>query len=162
MSLFKILLSMVLLLSGCSVSAVSGAGAVYHGQVIDAETNKPIEGAVFVVVWSKRPRVTMDGPEYFHNAKEVLTDIDGKFSVDASPGIDWDPFTVVRERAIAIFKPGYAPYPMSHVKETTIDETNEAFRSVEGVVIKLPRLRNKRNLEEFTGPIDMLLPVYPV
>ena len=97
----------------------------------------------------------MDGPEYFHQAKEVLTDAEGKFSVNASPGIDWDPFTfVLKDPSIAIFKPGYAPFPVGHLKETSIKQTEKALLEI-GAVIKLPRLKTKEEMRKFTTPGDM-------
>ena len=40
--------------------------------VVDEETGKLLEGAVVVVIWHKKPMVSMDAPEYFHDAKEAL------------------------------------------------------------------------------------------
>src|ERR1043166_8866755 len=61
-------LSMLLLVFISSSSV--GAAPTYRGKVVDAETGEPLEGAVFVIVWMKKPMVTMDGPRYFHNARE--------------------------------------------------------------------------------------------
>jgi hypothetical protein len=127
--------------------------------VVDAETGEPIESAVVVVVWHKKPHITMDGPQYFHEAREVLTDAEGKFSVGASPGINWDPFTYVMEDpSIAIFKPGYGPFPTGHVKETSIEETEKALLEV-GAIVKLPRLKTQDELRKFTSPGHMLISV---
>src|SRR5438552_10149675 len=46
------------------------ATATYHGTVVDAETGTPLQGASVTVVWVKRPVIAMDGPEYFHEARE--------------------------------------------------------------------------------------------
>jgi len=153
---FRILLFILALLSGCSASTMQTPGLAYRGSVIDAQTKAPIEGAVVVVTWTKKPRVTMDGPVYFHNAKEVLTDTEGKFSVDASPGVNSDPFTVVKDPDISIFKPGYGPYPSGHVKDAPIDQTDKALLSTEGTVIKLPRLKSQA-LVSFTDPGHLLI-----
>ena len=46
----------------------------------------------------------------FHKAKEVMTDVGGKFSIDITPGVNWNPFTFMDEQPwIVIFKPGYGP-----------------------------------------------------
>jgi hypothetical protein len=141
-----------LLLVACS----SSRGAAYHGKVVDAETGEPIEGAVVVVAWHKKPFLAMDGPQYFHNAREVLTDAGGKFSVDASPGIDWNPLTyVVKPPWIAIFKPGYGPFPIGHVREVSIEETKQTLLE-KGAVIKLPRLRIEDELRKYVSPSDLL------
>jgi len=130
-------------------------GASYHGKVVEAETGKPIEGAVVVVVWHKKPIITMDGPQYVHKTAEVLTNLEGVFSIDASPGIDWNPLTyVLNNPSIAIFKPGYGPFPTGHVKELSIEATKKKL--IEGgAVIKLPRLTTKEQLRNFTDTGDM-------
>ena len=85
--------------------------------MIDAETGKPIEGAVVVVEWHKKPRIAMGGIAYFHNARETLTDADGKFVLDSSPGIDWNPLTYIQEPRIIVFYPGYRPFTPAYMKD---------------------------------------------
>lgn len=145
-----------IVLTGLLTIAAPGAAAeTYHGTVVDAETNAPLEGAVVVVVWHRKPIVTMDGPQYFHKAVEALTDAEGKFAVDASPGIDWNPFTyVLKEPRIVIFKPGYGPFPVGHLSTKSVKELKEAMLT-EGATIALPKLKTKKELREFTSPVDM-------
>lgn len=152
----RFLLLILIVLWGLLLLASSDSmGASYHGKVVDAETGKSIEGAVVVVVWHKKPIITMDGPQYFHNGREVLTDAEGKFSVDASPGIDWNPLTyILKDPSIAIFKPGYGPFPTGHVKETSIEKTKKALLEM-GAVVKLPKLRTKEEMRKFTDAGDM-------
>jgi hypothetical protein len=140
---------------------VGAAGSLraetYRGKVVDADTGEPLEGAVFVVVWYKKPLITMDGPTDFHDAKEVLTDAKGEFSLDGSPAIDWNPFTSVsKSPAIAIFKPGYGPFPFGYVADVPIQETKKALIK-EGAVIKLPKLKTEQEMRKYTTPSDMLL-----
>jgi hypothetical protein len=121
------------------------SAAPYHGQVVDAETGKPIEGAVVVVEWHKKPRIAMGGINYFHNARETLTDAEGKFSLDSSPGIDWNPFTFILSPRIITFYPGYRPFTPAHpgdigMKEGGLDEIAVAFEG--GVLVRLRKLKN--------------------
>jgi hypothetical protein len=133
-------------------SATDARAQIYRGKVVDAETGQPLEGAVFAVVWSKKPRVTMDGPEYFHSATEALTDAKGEFSVDGSPGVDWNPFTyIVNRPSVGIFMPGYAPFPTGHVKEIPREEMVKGMIGA-GVVIKLPKLKNQQEMRRYTSP----------
>jgi hypothetical protein len=53
-----------LILSGFGPPSVSWA-QTYRGRVLDADTGEPLEGAVFVITWHKKPFMTMDGPQYF-------------------------------------------------------------------------------------------------
>jgi hypothetical protein len=133
----------------------------YHGKVLDAETGKALEGAVFVIIWFKKPMVSMDGPQYFHNAKETLTDVNGEFSIDGSPGIDFNPFTYVVDRPIiAIFKPGYGPFPTGYVRDKPLKETLAAMEK-EGAVIKMPNLKTSEELRKYTDRVSMWIPDVP-
>jgi hypothetical protein len=94
---------------GC-VIASSASAERYYGEVVDEETGKPLEGAVVAVIWYRAPLVYMDLVRRFQNAQETLTDVDGKFSLEAAPGIDWNLFTyVLIGPDVLIFKPGYGP-----------------------------------------------------
>ncbi len=151
-----LLLLVVMLFSFGSASAAWAQ--IYRGQVVDAATGQPLEGAVFVIVWNKKPLITMDGPQYFHSAKEVLTDSKGEFSLDGSPGIDWNPFTYILDNpSIAIFMPGYGPFPTGHVKETPREEMEKAMTGT-GVVIKLPKLKSEQEMRKFSGPENLRIP----
>lgn len=111
---------------------------MYHGKVVDAETEQPLEGSVVVVVWYKKPLISMDGPTYFHDAKEVLTDAKGEFSLDGSPAIDWNPFTyLLKQPDIVIYKPGYGPLTGAYPR--SLQNIQESLKK--GAVVKLPRLK---------------------
>jgi hypothetical protein len=123
----------------------------YHGQVVDEETGKPLEGAVSVVIWHKKPMISMDAPEYFHDAKETLTDAEGKFTLEASPLVDWNPFTVIKQPNIVIFQPGYEPFALLRTLTRqgfhSFEDVDRAFQK--GAMIKLPKLRGKEELKKF-------------
>lgn len=128
-------------------------GADYHGQVVDAETSKPIEGAVVVVEWHKKPRLSISDINYYHNARETLTGADGKFLLDSSPGIDWNPFTYIQEPWIIVFYPGYRPFTAAHPEDigtkSDLNEIAEAFER--GVVVKLAKLKTEKEQRSVTN-----------
>ncbi len=99
-------LAALLLVSWLPACAAPGE---YHGTVVDAETRAPLEGVVVVVFWGKKPYIAMDGPEYFHDVREAVTDREGRFSMPAGPRIDWNPFTYVKTPDTTIYLPGYKP-----------------------------------------------------
>lgn len=146
--------SLLLVVLFCCEIGSAWAGA-YHGQVVDAETGKPIEGAVVVVEWHKKDRVALiEAGSSFHNAKETLTDAEGKFSLDSSRGIDWNPFTYIQypPRIIA-FYPGYRPFSPAHPEDIGIKgglgEIEEAFKR--GVIVKLRKLNSEKEQRYFTS-----------
>ena len=148
----------LLILFGFGWASYSWA-KMYHGQVVDEETGKPLEGAVVVVVWHKKPIVSMDAPEYFHDAKETLTDGEGKFTLNASPAIDWNPFTMIKEPNIVIFQPGYEPFALLRTLMRqgfhSFEDIDTAFQK--GAVIKLPKLKSRDELIKFSGFGDVLI-----
>ena len=112
-----------------------------------------------MVEWHKKPRVAIGGISYFHNAREALTDAEGKFSLDSSPGIDWNPFTYIQEPWIITFYTGYRPFYAAHpedigmaAKASSLKKIAEAFE--QGVVVKLLRLKTNEELRNISiGPI---------
>jgi len=154
----RLLLTLLLLVPHFAV-----AGA-YHGQVVDAATGEPLSDAVVVVWWYRRAIISMDGPFYFHDAKEAVTDDNGRFSLSCWRKPDLNPFTYVEAPSLIVFKPGYEPLApgFSSAKGLTrYDDWRSELR--DGAVIKLPKLRpeqddwlsSKRGLVTDTGVLGM-------
>ena len=145
------------------MSAVALFGRVpasYHGTVVDAESKAPLEGAVVVVVWRRKPVFAMDGPQYFHNAREVLTDAGGRFSIDARPGIDWNPFTyVLTPPRIVIVKPGYGAFPFEQVSPRYGGRDDPEKELEYGARVELPRLATREDGPTVMDPAWLL--IYP-
>jgi hypothetical protein len=83
---------------------------VFWGHVVDAETQAPIEGAVFAVLWYQRPVAAMDGPRYLETAAETVTDSHGDFRLEGVRPGNWHPLRY-RDRypAITLLAVGYNP-----------------------------------------------------
>lgn len=122
--------------------------ATFHGKVVDAETGEPLTGAVVAVTWHKKAILSMDGGWYFHNAREAVADAEGNFSLDASTGINWNPFTIVQEPRIIIFYPGYGPISPSYPREFR-DVYGIAEGLKPGALVKLPKLKTQEELRKF-------------
>lgn len=162
---FILRLTWVTLLYAVIASPLHAAGS-FHGTVVDADTKKPLKGAVVVVVWYRKPIISMDGPQYFHKAIEVLTDAHGKFSVTSKPGIDWNPLTFVLEHPhIVIFKPGYGPYPYEHVKPRDAIVNGQVVRLnweqelLKGTMVELPKLRNENERTKYRDVNDLRITI---
>jgi hypothetical protein len=131
---------MVLLLAASQPGACE-----YHGQVVDADTSQPLAGAVVFVWWEKRPIISMDGPAYFHDAHETVTDADGRFRVSCWRKPDWNPFTYVRRPFLVVFKPGYEPVSISHSSNRGLKDYDAWPTELrDGATLRLPRLPYER------------------
>jgi hypothetical protein len=131
--LSKLVLSVVILWT--LHETPSACAESYYGQVVDEETGEPLEGAGITVIWYRVPYVYKEylikQHRRFQSAQETLTDASGRFSLEASPGIDWHPLThVLKEPYIVIFKPGYQSPLLGPF-------------AITGSVIRLPRLETE-------------------
>ena len=157
---YRLFFALVLMMFlGASLAEMTLA-ATYSGKVVDAETGKPLQGAVIVVVWYKKAIYSMDGPEYFHNARETLTDREGNFSMDASEGINWNPLTWIETPRIAVYHPGYWPLSDAYPREFR-DPYGMDDAMKKGAVVKLPKLKTDEELRKFadlTSSVSMGAP----
>lgn len=73
------------------------------GKVVDAETDRPIEGAVVLVEWTKTKGFGLTYTESF-KVVEVLSNKDGAFTI---PGV-YNP--LVNSPDLTVYKPGYVAW----------------------------------------------------
>jgi hypothetical protein len=119
--------------------------ATFHGKVIDADTLKPIEGAVVYAIWLKcRPGIG-SGSCQADMAKEVLTDVDGEWSITGPKGNN-DPGFIrsilgilvpwTKSPEIGYYKPGYFPFNAKYVSS---DFSAHAYvdkeRNIKGIIL---------------------------
>lgn len=82
------------LVAGCVDRDVRGP---FRNQYVDAETGKPIEGVVFLAVWSTATVNPVDGGgESFYEAREAASGPDGRVEIPALGGAIWSPTLDVR------------------------------------------------------------------
>ena len=118
----------------------------YRGQVVDADTGKPLAGVLAVFVWERelyseaRKRIISE----FHAASEVLTDADGWFEVSAAAETTLRPSVVeIRRLEPIFFAPGYfSAYRAKAEGEPLRDRT----------IIFLKRAENPRDALEGLSP----------
>lgn len=90
------------------------AGGPWKGKIIDIETKEPIEGAVVLAVWERVYRTPAGASSYFYEAKEVLTDKEGRFEIPSYTPINLVPLiSYMRGPLFTIFKPGYGSLQMA-------------------------------------------------
>lgn len=89
------------------------AAGPWRGKVIDAETKEPIEGAVVLAVWHRNYRTPAGDNAYFYEAKEVLTNKEGRFEIPSYIPINLLPLiSYIEGPFFTIFKPGHGSLPM--------------------------------------------------
>jgi hypothetical protein len=145
-----ILILALLWITGVAAQSNAAEAELYYGTVVDEETGEPLEGAVVTVIWFTKTYIALDTSAYFfHNAREVLVDAEGRFSVNADPGRNWNPFRYMyKYPTVIIFKPGYAPVtPISAIKFLG-PEPYERLK--QGPLIRLPKLRTRKELRSFS------------
>jgi hypothetical protein len=130
------------------------AAGPWIGRIIDIETKEPLEGAVVLAVWERVYRTPAGPNSYFYEAKEVLTDKEGRFEIPAYTPINLLPvISFMRGPHFTIFKPGYlslsdinlGEYLLAGANRTPVELTEmggEVFRLAPGV-IELPKLKTR-------------------
>ena len=94
----------------------------WHGTVVDAVTGKPLEGVVFVAVWSKDIYGSPGGPStYYLDAEETVTDSKGEYNIPSKFYLSIPVFRVVLEPDLTFFKPGYKSLNFHYAKKDADD-----------------------------------------
>lgn len=110
MRFFRTMLAIVALfpLSACGLS-----GGAIKGQVLEAETNKPIPGAIVVVRWHGT-WAPPAGTSACYHVESAMTDVEGRYKTPAWTG----PFKaglIADYWEVDVYKPGYEEMKGSHV-----------------------------------------------
>jgi len=148
-------IALVLLLLGAQ-PAVEAAGP-WQAQVVRADTKQPLEGVVVLAWWTRHVR-SFGGPsEEYRDSQEVLTDKDGRFTIELRWFFSLNPLVFFRGPFVAMFKSGYGDYewPGYQGSETWPKEKREALRTeaqllqLDGIVLEMPRLSTMGEREEY-------------
>jgi hypothetical protein len=133
----------------------------WKGTIIDIETKEPLEGVVVLAVWDRAYRTPAGDNTYFYEAKEVLTDKEGRFEIPSYRPINLLPIiSYIKGPYFTFFKPGYlslssvgfADFFLEGTKEEPLERKNisgKTFRIAPGI-IELPKLKTR---EERLGNI---------
>jgi hypothetical protein len=145
----------ILIVTWLFVVTTCVSAKTFHGQVIDADTKEPIEGAVVVAYWYKA-RTTLLGEEdvTLKDVKETLTDKNGQWAVTGPKGREHDLFPYfstitgiyyTQPPLFIVFKPGYCSWPerfsIDACKSKIKPEGSGRIR--DGKTIELPKLTNR-------------------
>ena len=101
-----VLLSLSALLLSLDSPRRAEAAGPWQAQVVSAETKQPLEGVVVLAWWTRHVR-SFGGPsEEYRDSQEVLTDKDGRFSIDSRWFFSLNPLVFFRGPFFAMFKSG--------------------------------------------------------
>ena len=125
-----------------SLLFVTGCDATITGIVVDAETGKPIEGAVILVEWTQAKG--LPGMSYTESYKvvEVVTDKEGKASIEgvSSP--------MVSAPRVTIYKKGYVAWNNEYIFPDWKKRTD--FKWVNNYVFKLEKFKPEYSHDKHT------------
>jgi hypothetical protein len=121
----------------------------YRGRVIDAETKAPLAGAAVVAIWERRRRLPMYSRNEFYDAREVVTDADGRFVLDARDIEEKAPEETYLPHFV-IYYPGYGFFPDHQLRPT--GSLGRIFEGA-GTTVELPRLRTRDQRREAVGAL---------
>ena len=110
----------------------------YRGKVIDADTRAPLVGAVVVAHWYRDRIAPFHSVMEHYAVREVLTDADGVFLIDAKHIEEGAPKRTYHPEFL-IFMPGYGSFPRFQKEPTGF--IGGVFEGA-GVVVELQRLES--------------------
>lgn len=145
------LLSALFVLSACATPLTYSAEEI-RGQIVDAETGQPIEGAVAVAQWVLSHIGSGHYGKRLH-IHETVTDRNGNYVIPAWGPKPQLPLTelVYRDPQILLFKSGYEPEGLENSKPQTGSVRASEW---DGKVIKLKKISNQENLERYASRLN--------
>jgi hypothetical protein len=116
----------------------------YHGRVIDAETKRPIEGAVVVAIYEAWALKLLRSDYDVVGVRETLTNKNGEFHISSYNTIIV-PWWVRSDTRFVIYKPGYGDYPRHYVSppSLSLDQGEQFFLGELGTPGEFERLSKK-------------------
>ena len=146
---------MLVLAAGCVPGRLVYTSGPYRGTVVDAESKKPLVGAVVLAVWFQETIVLVaaHGPAVeYHDSLEVLADSSGEFVVPEKTHVTL--LGKIREPDFVVYYPGYAPYPS--LKARPQGKEVDAAYEQKVFHVELSRLKtHQERLEHARIPVDV-------
>ncbi|MFH1672417.1 MAG: carboxypeptidase-like regulatory domain-containing protein [Pseudomonadota bacterium] len=133
--------SLILICILLILSTSAWGRSIITGQVVDAETGKPIKGAAVHIYWGKPgsgpPGLAASSVEV--EVAEVLTDTEGFFKIPKYS-------TLFKHYDMAVYKKGYVCWSSEKIFPTWEDRKN--FKLKNGMVIKPERFKEGYSRED--------------
>jgi hypothetical protein len=159
----------LLMLSPGGLPSALAAGP-WQAQVVSAETKQPLEGVIVLAWWTRHVRSFGGYSEEYRDSQEVLTDKDGRFSIESRWFFSLNPLVFFRGPFVAMFKPGYGDYewPGYQGSETWPKEKREALRTeaqllqLDGIVLEMPTLLTADQRKEYLKHFEVHVLTVPL
>jgi hypothetical protein len=116
---------------------------------VDAETNKPIAGAAVIAIWWEAVFNPVQGKQEFYDAKEAVTDADGRFEIPRLSVPFWK--LGVQPGQITYFAPGYIP-----VQRVVTPPGGEPF--VAPTIVMLRRAKDREERVQYQRRLPPSIP----
>ena len=111
MSTFKkLLLSLALLSGSLPLTACALSGGPLEGQVLEAETKKPLPGAIVVARWKGSHSVIAETKDECYHVETATTDADGRYRIPAWSRGTKGPLFTPGPWYMHVHKAGYEEY----------------------------------------------------
>lgn len=96
------------LLAALSIACQNGPDVrgPFNGQILDADTRRPIQGAIVVVVWTHVMNY-FEGGRREVDAREAVTDAQGRWVIPERPTPLWEGGPAGVRRRFYVFAPGF-------------------------------------------------------
>ena len=133
------------------------AAGPWQGQVVAGDTKQPLEGVVVLAWWTRSVRSLGGFSEEYRDSQEVLTDKDGRFTIESRWFFSLNPLVFFSGPFVAMFKPGYGDYEWPGYKgsETWPKEKRDSLATaaqlfqLEGVVVEMGVLASVDQRKEY-------------
>jgi hypothetical protein len=136
------------------------AAGPWQAQVVSAETKQPLDGVVVLAWWTRHVR-SFGGPsEEYRDSQELLTDKDGRFTIESRWFFSLNPLVFFRGPFVAMFKPGYGRFVWPGY-ETLPREKREQLSMaarlllLDGIVLELPKLESAEQRKEYLRHVEI-------
>ena len=138
-------------------SSFGEAAGPWQGQVMAGDTKQPLEGVVVLAWWTRSVRSLGGFSEEYRDSQEVLTDKDGRFTIESRWFLSLNPLVFFSGPFVAMFKSGYGDYEWPGYKgsETWPKEKRDALATaaqlfqLEGIVVEMPVLVSVDQRKEY-------------
>jgi hypothetical protein len=146
------------------------AAGPWQAQVVAGDTKQPVDGVVVLAWWTRNVRSFGGFSEDYRDSQEVMTDKDGRFTIEPRWFFNLNPLVFFRGPFVAMFKPGYGDYEWPGYKgsETWSKERREALRTeaqllqLEGIVLEIPALVSVDQRKKYLADMEVHVLIVPL